>query len=219
MRTLFALVAVILAVVPAAAGGVTGQYVEARTCDVWTGACYANSEMNLSGKHAVIAWKIDKGSQDQVGLDGLSVVAVVEASDTLGLKQRGPAKAVLLVDDKADAKQRKALVKLAQRLGGDLTKNVVQVEAMPINVTLPCCKGNGCAVVETKVARVETRCLDPEGDKICGHEDGFYPALTSGAVAQPAAVKEHSYKGNAFNATWTENQRRGAYVGTFKLAD
>src|SRR5438105_2008792 len=91
---------------PAPAASITGQYVEARTCDVWTGPCFANAEMNLTGKHAVLGWKVDKGTLDDVRLDGLGVVAIVAASDTLGLEQTGPARALLLVDARADAAQR-----------------------------------------------------------------------------------------------------------------
>src|SRR5438045_1435647 len=114
-RSLFlaALVLVALAV-PARAAGVTGRYIEARTCDVWTGPCFANAEVNFGGKHAVMGWKIDKGTYDDVQLDGLGVVAVVAASDTLGVAQTGPAKAVLLVDKKATSAQRDALVKFAK---------------------------------------------------------------------------------------------------------
>src|SRR5947209_3648955 len=81
---------------------VSGAYIEARTCDVWTGPCFANAEMNIGGKHAVLGWKVDKGTINDVRLDGLSVVAVIATSDTLGLEQTGPAKAVLIVDDKAN---------------------------------------------------------------------------------------------------------------------
>src|SRR5262245_38739587 len=91
---------------PLSAAGITGQYVEARTCDVWTGACFANAEMNLSGKNAVLGWKVEKGSLDNISLDGLGVVAVVQASDTLGLKQTGPAQAILIVDSRATPAQR-----------------------------------------------------------------------------------------------------------------
>src|SRR5881396_4329957 len=81
--------ALILCSAPLSAAGITGQYVEARTCDVWTAPCFANADMNLTGKHAVLAWKIDKGKLGDVSLDGLSVVAVVAASDTLGMDQTG----------------------------------------------------------------------------------------------------------------------------------
>src|SRR5438105_15966476 len=86
------LLLVVVFVVPAQAGGISGQYIEARTCDVWTGPCFANAEMSLDGKHAVIAWKVDKGAVDNVRLDGLAVAAVLSVRDTLGLEQTGPGK-------------------------------------------------------------------------------------------------------------------------------
>src|SRR5206468_4908959 len=76
--------ALIITVAPASAAELTGKYVEARTCDVYTAPCFANAEMNLAGKHAVMGWRVDQGAVDGVKLDGLSVVAVVAASDTLG---------------------------------------------------------------------------------------------------------------------------------------
>src|SRR6266571_2040738 len=118
-------VAFVLVAAPAGAAELTGKYVEARTCDVYPAPCFANAEMNLTGKHAVMGWRVDQGTVDGVKLDGLSVVAVVAASDTLGLKQTGPAKSLIIVDAKATSAQRDALVQLARREGGDLTKNVI----------------------------------------------------------------------------------------------
>ena len=114
------IVALIAVAAPVSAAGISGQYIEARTCDVWTGPCFANSEMNLTGKHAVMGWKVDKGAFDKVALDGLSVVAIVAASDTLGLDQTGPGKAVLIVDSKATKEQRVALIAMARKQSGDL---------------------------------------------------------------------------------------------------
>src|SRR5947209_14142434 len=110
---LVAAAALMIAIAPAGAAELTGKYVEARTCDVYTAPCFANAEMNLSGKHAVMAWKIDKGTIDDVRLDGLGVIAIVAASDTLGLQQTGPAKALVIVDERADKSQKEALLSLA----------------------------------------------------------------------------------------------------------
>src|SRR5207253_3858164 len=63
-----ALVVAAVTVAPVHAGGISGQYIEARTCDVWTGPCFANADMSLDGKHAVMAWKVDKGALDSVRL-------------------------------------------------------------------------------------------------------------------------------------------------------
>src|SRR5437868_7593445 len=139
-----AAIALILAAAPVSAAGITGQYIEARTCDVWTGPCFANAEMNLGGKHALMGWKVEKGDLDSVRLDGLGVVAVVAASDTLGLEQTGPAKAVLIVDSRANAAQRAALVNLAKQQGGALLKNVVGVEASKVDLDVCTCGEGGC---------------------------------------------------------------------------
>jgi len=215
---LVAAAALIIAVAPVTAAELTGKYVEARTCDVYTAPCFANAEMNLAGKHAVMGWRVDQGAVDGVKLDGLSVVAVVAASDTLGLKQTGPAKALIIVDDKATSAQRDALVQLARREGGELTKNVIAVNSAPIELTVGESKEGGCySLTVSKVARIETRCVDPHHDKICGNESAFYPPLSKDVEAQTAVALEHSFQGKAFNETWKDANRRGAYVGSFAI--
>src|SRR5947209_9567742 len=102
-------VALLVIVGPVSAASISGQYVEARTCDVYTGPCFANADTSLTGRHAVMAWKIDKGSVGSVKLDGLNVVAVIATRETLGQKQNLPGKSVVIVDCKADADQKKAL--------------------------------------------------------------------------------------------------------------
>ena len=49
----------------------SGQYIEARTCDIWTAPCFANAEINLAGRNALMAWRIDQGKLDDVDLQGL----------------------------------------------------------------------------------------------------------------------------------------------------
>src|SRR5262245_63650626 len=85
---------------------VRGQYVEARTCDVYTGTCFANADTGLTGKNAALAWKFESGTVAGAKLDGLGVVAVVSAPETLGLKQSAPGRAVVIVDERASKSQR-----------------------------------------------------------------------------------------------------------------
>ena len=75
-----------------AGGGssITGDYVEIRSCDVYTGPCFANGEMGLTGEEAILTWSVDQGSWEGVALDGLNVIAVVRASATLGRHQPQP---------------------------------------------------------------------------------------------------------------------------------
>src|SRR5262249_38069747 len=152
--------ACVLAAVTGVRADVKGQYVEARTCDVYTGPCFANADTGLAGRHAVLAWKVEQGTVSGTKLDGLGVVAVVATRETLGLKQVLPGKAVLIVDEKATPEQRKALVAFAKAQGGVLLEDVVDVRYAPVDLEICECKGNACAKVKAGDAKVETRCLD-----------------------------------------------------------
>lgn len=212
-----AALAVTIVAAPASAAGLTGQYVEARTCDVFTAACFANAEINLGGKNAILGWKIDQGCFDNIRLDGLGVVAILATSDTLGLKQTAAGKAVLIVDSKANRDQREALIRFVKRQAGDLVSNVVEVQSAPVDVTLCQCKEGGCARLQAGKARIETRCIDQLHDKGCGNDTAFYPPLAKDVKATIAMAVESSYTGTGFRQTWSESLRRGAYVGTFTL--
>jgi len=194
---------------------ITGQYVEARNCDVWTGPCFANADFNLGGKNAVMAWSVDTGSMNGVSLDGLNVVAVISAANTLGLDQNSPGKAVLIVDERATSQQRDALIALVRKQAGDLVKNVVATQTAKVHMTTCPCKENGCVELDAGLAKVKTRCISKEHDKACGNESAFYPPLARGVVARPAAAVEHLYRGTGLDGTYSDYDRRGAYVGTF----
>jgi hypothetical protein len=210
------LVAVFLVAAPAQAE-ITGKYIEARTCEVYAGPCFANADTGLTGKHAVLGWVIDRGSIDNVQLDGLGVVAVVKASDTLGLKQTGEARAILIVDARADAAQRDALVQLAKRQAGALLDNIVDVRSDKIELDLCPCKENGCARLTAGAARIETRCINLVHDKTCGNEHPYYPPLARNVEARAAFSVEHAFTGEGLNETWKDGERRGAYLGTFNV--
>src|SRR5580765_1382770 len=62
---------------------VTGTYVEARTAEVFAGACVMNGEAATTGREALVAWKVDHGQLNGVSLDGLAVVAALSADTNL----------------------------------------------------------------------------------------------------------------------------------------
>src|SRR5262245_52026042 len=84
------------------APAISGDYLEVRSCDVFTGPCFANAEMGLTGKEAMMVWSVREGSWKGTTLDGLSVIAVVRTDGTLGDVRYEPrsGKAVLIVDAK-----------------------------------------------------------------------------------------------------------------------
>jgi hypothetical protein len=194
---------------------VRGEYVEARTCDVFTGSCFANADTGLTGKNATLAWKVESGTVAGTKLDGLGVVAVVSVSETLGLKQTRPGRAVVIVDKKATTAQRDALVKFVKAQAGGLVGDVVAVEAAPIDLTICHCDGEGCATLTAGPVKIATRCIDVDHDKACGNETTLYPPLAKGVSAKPAVAAEHSFTGKELNETWNDGGRRGAFVGTF----
>ncbi|MGO9269683.1 MAG: DUF1326 domain-containing protein [Terriglobia bacterium] len=202
--------------VPAEAA-IKGDYIEVRGADVYTGPCFANSEMNLEGKQAILAWKVTSGSWDGVPLDGLSVVAVVRANATLGdrFEDPYPAKAILIVDVNATARQRTALADFARSMAGRLTENVVRVEALAISLNVSEGGQHGSAsLVAGNLASIKTRSLCA-GDHICGNEEVFYPPLTQVAHAMPAYTLQDSFNGQGLGVVWDRADERSAFVGSF----
>ncbi len=220
-RTMFmaALTLAILAIASAAkAQSISGDYIETRSADVWTGPCVANGEMNLAGDQAILAWRVSKGEFKGVSLDGLSVVAVVKANATLGDQYNNPypAKTVVIVDEKACGDQQNALVEFAQSMAGELLKNVVRVEVAPITVEVT---GEGGHYARTLVragntAGIQTRAINPK-DHLCGNEDIFYQPLAEMTHSMPAVAELDQFVGAGLDVSWTVHGKRSAFVGTF----
>ncbi|MBI3679949.1 MAG: DUF1326 domain-containing protein [Acidobacteria bacterium] len=199
-----------------------GEYVEARTADVFTGACFANSEVNLTGNLAVFGWRVSKGTFEGVRLDGLGVVGVVEASATLGDIHNSayPAKSVLIVDERANVEQRLALRNFARRMGGDLLQDVVKVLYAPVDLAVENNNvHNATATLKAgSFAEIQTRAIR-EADKVCMHEEVWYAPLTKLDHAMPAYSLAHNYTGDGLNTKWSSPGKRSAFVGTFQFED
>ena len=223
-RILFAILAVALIcslpalAVPKQAPQITGQYLESRTADIYTGPCIANSETNLAGKQAVMAWNIDQGTWTSVDLSGLTVVAVVNATDTLGMAGSEPslAHSILIVDESATIAQRTALVNFAKDQAGTVLSHVMAVEVAPMKFEANVGGHHGSSSLSAgNLVRVTTRSLNA-GDEFCHNEDVYYPPLAANLThSMPAVATESGYHGNHLGMTWTENERRGVFVGTF----
>jgi hypothetical protein len=199
---------------------IKGDYIEARSADVYTGPCFANGEVGLVGDEAILAWKIKEGDWKGTSLNGLGVVAVVKAHATLGDPYHSPypAESVLIVDQRATGPQRLALQEFAASMAGKLLSHVVRVEAAPIQLTLAQGVQHGAArLVAGNLARIETRSLC-QGDDKCGNEFVYYPPLIQLAHAMPAFTLEDSFQGPGLNVVWNHIGKRSAFVGKFSLA-
>lgn len=200
-----------------ASASMKGDYVEVRSSDIYTGPCFAQSEVNLEGKQAMMAWHVNQGSYNGVNLDGMSVVAVVLAHSTLGDEFHNPypAKAVLIVDERANGPQRAALQAFAQSAGGQLLDHVVRVDAAPIKLDMGEMHGS-VTMTAGKLAHIKTRGIC-DADHLCGNESVYYPPLTKLAHSMPAFTLEEGFAGKGLGEVWTRDDTRSAFVGTFSL--
>jgi hypothetical protein len=200
------------------AASVSGDYVEARSADVWTGPCFANGEMGLLGQEAILAWRVSQGEWNGVPLAGLSVVGVVKASATLGdpFASPLPVRSVLIVDERATPSQRKALLDLAREMGGELFADVVHIASAPIRMeTLGDDLDERRTVLEAgALARIETRTVG-ERDRHCGNESTYYPPLAPTTQAVAAVSVVDGYAGPGLGVTWTTHDKRSAFVASF----
>lgn len=194
----------------------TGTYMEARTCQVYTGPCFANAEVGLTGNDAIMAWNIERGRADGVDLSGLNVIVVVNATDTLGfqgLKDPKKVKSVILLDQRANQSQRAALVSFAKKHSGRAGESVVRVQESPINMTLDTLELNG-KLEAGKAVKLVTRKANP-GDCICSNESAYYPPLAKVENFAPGVALEGHFKGRGLNSRWSIPDSRSAYMATF----
>jgi hypothetical protein len=219
-----AAVSVVVVSVSFAAGlparGVTGNYIEARTTDVYTGPCFANGEVGMNGREAVFGWKIDRGVWNGVDVSGFGVVGVVRTVHTLGdvTQPVNPSRAVLIVDSRANPEQREALASFAKHMAGDLLGNIVKVDYVPIDLTVKGSIHSGTArLTAGSLAEIETRAIN-EGDHICGNEDVYYPPLNGLDHSMPVYALADSFAGDGLGETWSSPYHRSSFLGTFHAA-
>lgn len=203
----------------ASAAKITGEYLEARSCNVYTGPCFANAEMSLSGKEALMAWKVDKGDWKGVDLKGLGAAVVLKAQGTLGYDgvfpmQAGKVNSVILVDEKASKEQHAALVAFVKDSAKELTKHVLKVESVPFELknnhldNAGIFKAGGLAEIRTRKLK--------DSDCVCSNEVVYYQPLTKIDNASPAFSLKMSYQGKGLGVRFVNQHIRSAFIGTFR---
>src|SRR6202049_2762230 len=192
--------------VSVAAGGkatVTGQYVEARTAEIFTGGCIMGSEAETMGKQAVLAWKVDRGSFNGISLDGLSVVAAVAGDRNRGIQEIGGGKANIrssvFVDDRANAAQRIALVAMATELSNGTVGTVISVSSTPVQFTD---QDHAVHVAAGQVA-LDVNKHVPH-DPSCGAMQWFHP-LSSMSDSEIGVAEQHSFTGTGLGTKWSRS--------------
>jgi len=191
--------------------GIRGEYVEARTCAVWIGSCFANGEVNLMGKNAVVGWSVTEGAWEGTSLDGLKVVAVLNAEGTLHTKYEGKVNAIVYVDKKATEVQASALVAMAKSLAPDHLADIKKIDKKAIDFSR---KGIEATVTVEKEIQVKTAAICQCENSTC-HAYLFYPAFSKATEVESAKSLAHSYQGRELGVRWSDPDRQSAMVGTF----
>ena len=195
----------------------SGDYVEARTAEVFTGGCIMGSEGEVSGREALMAWRVRQGSLNGVALDGLSVVALVAADVNLGIREIGGAAptsitSMLMVDSKATPAQQQALVQLARTLAPAVVRNVTSTTPTPIafdrrNNTVRLAAGQAHVDIATNV----------EHSPVCGALKWFDPLARVDEGFQVGLTRTFEWSGPGLGSHWRHIDRRSSFVGSFTL--
>ena len=201
-----------------AGDSIVGKYVEVRTCQVYTGPCFANGEVGSAGKQAIMTWRVDRGSFAGVDLKGTSAALLVKASHTLGFNGFEDAeakKAVIVVDQSADAEQRAALKSFVLHQTGIAEADVASVRSEQIDLNFDM-KELTATVEVDNIAHIETR-KARKGDCICSNESAYYPPLTELFQFVPGVTIEGDVTARSLGSRWSVPDSRTAYLGVFNV--
>jgi hypothetical protein len=195
-------------------GSIVGDYVEARTAEVFVGACQLGNEGEAAGRQAVMAWRVSHGTYNGIPLDGLSIVAAVSANTNLGwweLGGRRPSvvKAAVMVDERANPAQRLALLGLANALSNGIVSDVVEVKDVPISFRRSAERVDVSAG-EAALSVGTTLVHDPS----CGAQQWFTPLART--EAELGVTRTQGYWGAALGAKWNQTDRRSSFFGRFR---
>jgi hypothetical protein len=195
-----------------AAPAVTGEYVEARSCNVYAGPCHYGSEYTTAGREAVMAWRVGHGAYAGQNLDGLSVVAVVVADDNLAVAA-APRETVFYVDQHATPAQREALVALLQAKTGAEFGRVVAVRTAPVAFEDA---SNGVRVSVPKIARLDATKMP---DAACCRWPGqrWYDPLARAQDVHVGNASINEYDDSLLNTQWVNKGANSVLFGSFSF--
>jgi hypothetical protein len=201
-------------VLGAGAASISGTYVEARTAEVFAGGCIMNGEAVTTGREALLAWKVTRGSFDGVSLNGLAVVAAVAGDTNLGIREFGgeaaETRTALFVDERATPIQRAALVSMAKQNSKGLLGTVVELTPTAIQFV-----DEGPAIqVSAKSLRLSVA-REMHHDPTCGGKQWFHPLAVVDDGAAMGTTDENAFSGAALGTKWSDPNKRSSFFGTF----
>ncbi len=193
----------------------SGEYVEARTAEVFTGGCIMGSEAETMGKQAVLAWKVDRGIFNGVSLDGLSVVAAVAGDRNLGIAEIGGGQAnvrsAVFVDAaRQPRRSRSRSSRWPASYRRASSSNIVEVTPAPIQFSD---QGQEIQVATTQVVARDQQSNDARPDL---RRHAVVPPVRAVGAREMGVTEQHTFTGSALGTKWSDPNKRSAFFGTFE---
>jgi hypothetical protein len=196
-----------LALLAATSLGISGQYLEVRTCALYAGPCHYSGEVMVDGRDAVVAWRFNSGVYNGVPLAGLAAAAHVSSRRNLNF---GDARtSVLYLPDSASESQRKALINiLSKDLPIDLGSTLIRDATISFDADAIRISGPAGIWYEAQTSMRECTVCTMPGVL-------WYEPLSGGVVAKVATVERQSLTDKTLGETWLRRDEPAAFVGTF----
>ena len=202
-----------LAVSPMMAGGnsVTGEYVEARTAEVFAGGCIMNGEAVTTGREALLAWKVTRGSFNGVRSTASrssprSPATRTSASASSVANKRQPARR-----SSSTSAPRRAAARRSYRWRPRIRRASSATSS------------SSRRRPSSSSTRARRSGLDRSSRARGGARDESRPDLRRQAVVPPArgrrramgTADENAFSGSALGTKWSDPNKRSSFFGTF----
>ena len=188
---------------------VAGQYYETCSCDFVCPCVPGRLTVKPTKGSCTFAmsFKIDNGKFGDVGLDGLGFIIVGYTPEEMG---KGNWSAGVIVDERASAAQRDAIVTIASGAAGGpmaalagLISNFVGVESAPIRFERNGAKWSVNASSLVNMSAVPAMGIDPNATEPLQLANTGHPANSTFMLANAVQSKV-----NAFGMSWTDTSGR-----------
>jgi hypothetical protein len=196
----------------AAAPAISGDYLEARSANVYIGACHAGAEYGTMGREAVLTWRFRGGEWEGTDLTGLVAVAIMSGSDNLA-RPEVQRHTVLYLDAKATPEQRAALLSLLRAKHAKTFGELREVKSIPITLaeTAEGYRLRAGDLVSLDVAK------EPNKSCCTMPMEVWYQPFVPVAGSKIGYTAVNTFKGAAEMPNWTRVGQNSAIFGSFSF--
>jgi hypothetical protein len=189
-----------------------GDYVEARSCSVFAGACHYNSELMTCGRDAVMAWNVADGSWNNTSLAGVRVMAVVTSDENLADDSVEHRSAIIVDSSASDAQARAVVAALEAECG----KSLGEIVSVRRGVVSFVDNDRQYTVSSAGFAAIATAAMP--NDECCKMPNNvWYTPLTPLTNRKVGFTKNAASFCTTLGDSWDRQGENGAFYGAFSF--